>query len=106
MLPRYEHFKKPKLTIDPDDVGYDTFDKPVSSVCDNSDFKKPLSRQSFHIMSNSFKINFLKFNYHILSDDELKKCVANYRFFAYLYNNCSINDLRRENMANVVKQAM
>lgn len=106
LLPRYEHVKKPKLTIDPDDVDYNTFDKSVTSVCDNSDFVKPLSRQSFHVMTNNYKYNFIKFNYHTLSDEEINRCVSNYRFYAYLYNNCSINDLRRENMANVIKQAM
>lgn len=102
LLTRYRHFKKPKLTQSPDDENYNSYNAPVLSVCDVSAFSVPLSRLNYHIMSDKFKYNFIRFNYRLFTQNNVEQTVKDYRLFSYLYNNCSVDDKRREAIGNVV----
>lgn len=102
LLARYRHSKKPKLTQSPDDENYNSYNAAVTSVCDISAFDIPLSRVNFHIMSDKFKYNFIRFNYQWFNQHQVEQSVQDYRLFAYLYNNCSHDDKRREAIGNVV----
>lgn len=72
------------------------------SVCDVSAFSVPLSRLNYHIMSDKFKYNFIRFNYRLFTQNNVEQTVKDYRLFSYLYNNCSVDDKRREAIGNVV----
>lgn len=102
LLIRYRHEKKPKLTQSPDDENYNSFNQPVTSVCDTSAFPVPLSRLHFHIMSDKYRYNFVRFNYPLFEQSSVERCVMDYRLLAYLYNNCTADDKRRESIGNVV----
>lgn len=102
LLVRYRHQMKPKLTQSPSDENYNSFNKQITSVCDTSNFPIPLSRVNFHIMSDKYKYTFVRFNYPLFEQSSVERCAMDYTLFSYLYNNCSINDKRRESIGNVV----
>lgn len=101
-MERYRHAKKPKLTQSPSDENYNSYNAAVISVCDTNAFPIPLSRVDFHIMSDKFRYNFVRFNYPLFEQSHVERTVQDYRLFPYLYNNCSKQDKRRESIGNVV----
>lgn len=100
----HKHKKKPKFTKDPADVDekVDVFNKIVTEICDNKDFKKPLSVTDFRKMTHEFKFNFVKKNYEFFHESSINAAIRQHRLFAYLYDNCTEHPKHRRNVGYVV----
>lgn len=102
VLSKHRHKKKPKLTSDVHRTQELVYVTEFKDICDAGDIRKPLLYNTFGSMSDSVRISFVRVNYPTIVQDYMYKIVHDYRLFAYLFDNCSMDTVVRNNMSEVV----